>query len=247
MTNHISTVGEHYKNKTLAWDVVNEAIDDTDYNLRASVWNNITATDDYSSYVDLAYQLARTADPSAKLFYNDYNVASMDGWSAGKSDAMFDMVKSMVDRNVPIDGVGFQLHVGTGYDMIDGLKKNMQRYHDIGIEVHITGAAEAKRHQYTHTTITNSLPLLRLASLISQNSTLPTKTNKRRTRIACGMTMRSTNRLTHMPPSSPLASKALRAQTLRRGASLMPTLGLTTGPIRSRSTSHTMKNLQLMQ
>ncbi|GMH51073.1 hypothetical protein TrRE_jg5602 [Triparma retinervis] len=143
LRNHIETVGTRYTNKTLAWDVVNEAIDDdAESSIRKCVWNNITASDaspdDYTNYIDLAFKVARSADPFAKLFYNDYNVASSEGWSAGKSNAMFDMVKGMKDRGIPIDGVGFQLHVGTGYDMIEGVKKNMERYHDIGIEVHIT-------------------------------------------------------------------------------------------------------------
>lgn len=138
MTDHINTVGSRYKNKTIAWDVVNEALNDEDYGLRDCIWANITATESYTSYVDLAFTLARAADPQAKLFYNDYNVASSTGWSKGKSDAMFEMVKGMLERGVPIDGVGLQMHVGCGYDMFDGVRDNMNRYHGIGIEVHIT-------------------------------------------------------------------------------------------------------------
>ena len=41
---------------------------------------------------------------------------------------MYNMVESMLDRGVPIDGVGLQMHVGTGYDLVDGVKANMERY-----------------------------------------------------------------------------------------------------------------------
>ena len=134
LISHISTVLAHYKGKVVAWDVVNEALNETG-TLKHNTWNNITGDE---TYIDVAFKAARKADPDALLFYNDYNVASSEGWSKTKSDAMFDMVKSMMERSIPIDGVGFQLHVGTGYDMLDGVKANMKRYRDIGIQIHLT-------------------------------------------------------------------------------------------------------------
>ncbi|GMH76955.1 hypothetical protein TL16_g07246 [Triparma laevis f. inornata] len=139
LENHVTTVLKYYKGKAVAWDVVNEAISDAaPYDLKLNTWNNITADEVNTNYVDVAFRAARQADPDAKLFYNDYNVASSQGWSQGKSDAMYNMVKSMLDRGVPIDGVGLQMHVGTGYDLVDGVKANMERYGDLGLEVHIT-------------------------------------------------------------------------------------------------------------
>mmetsp|Transcript_16155 Transcript_16155/g.32191 ORF Transcript_16155/g.32191 Transcript_16155/m.32191 type:complete len:348 (-) Transcript_16155:31-1074(-) len=129
---HIATVLSHYKGKAVAWDVVNEALNETG-TLKHNIWNNIT-----DNYIDVAFKAARKADPDTKLFYNDYNVASSSGWSKTKSDAMYDMVKGMLDRGVPVDGVGLQFHVGTGYDMLDGVKMNMARYGELGVEVHIT-------------------------------------------------------------------------------------------------------------
>ncbi|GMI40958.1 hypothetical protein TeGR_g8384 [Tetraparma gracilis] len=139
LQNHINNTLTHYKGKAVAWDVVNEAIEDSaPYGLKKNTWNNITASGDATDYIDVAFAAARAADPDTLLFYNDYNVASMDGWSAGKSDAMFSMVKGMRDRGVPIDGVGLQMHVGCGYDLVDGVRANMQRYSDIGVQTHVT-------------------------------------------------------------------------------------------------------------
>ena len=141
LENHVTTVLDHYQGKAVAWDIVNEAISDSaPYDFKANTWNNITADADgiNTNYIDVAFRAARKADPNAKLFYNDYNVASSQGWSQGKSDAMYNMVKSMLDRGVPIDGVGLQMHVGTGYDLVDGVIKNMERYGALGLEVHIT-------------------------------------------------------------------------------------------------------------
>ena len=131
---HIATVLGHYKGRAVAWDVVNEALNETG-TLKHNVWNNITGDE---NYIDIAFRAARKADPEAKLFYNDYNVASSSGWSKTKSDAMYSMVSGMLDRGVPVDGVGLQFHVGTGYDMLDGVRSNMARYGAMGVEVHVT-------------------------------------------------------------------------------------------------------------
>lgn len=54
---------------------------------------------------------------------------------------MYNMIKDLKKRGCPIHGVGFQSHLTTHYykfNLWDGIHKNMQRYHDLGIEVHIT-------------------------------------------------------------------------------------------------------------
>jgi endo-1,4-beta-xylanase len=136
---HVITVLDHYKEIAVAWDIVNEAISDAPpYDLKQNSWNNITADGDNTNYLDVAFRAARLADPNAKLFYNDYNVASSQGWSQGKSDKMYEMVKSMLERDVPIDGVGLQMHVGVNYDMVEGVQENMERFGALGVEVHIT-------------------------------------------------------------------------------------------------------------
>jgi len=54
----------------------------------------------------MAFQLAHAADPTRKLFYNDYG-----GEGAGaKSDAIYALVQGMISRGVPINGVGLETH-----------------------------------------------------------------------------------------------------------------------------------------
>jgi endo-1,4-beta-xylanase len=50
-----------------------------------------------------------------QLFYNDYNIGSATGEFAQKSLNVFNMIKSMKQRGIPIDGVGLQLHIDTGH------------------------------------------------------------------------------------------------------------------------------------
>jgi len=133
LTNHIQNVIKRYTD-VVGWDVVNEAVSDSGTNvLKPTVWYP-----DVPDYIDVAFTTARAANPNVKLFYNDYNIASSTGWSAAKSQKVYDMVKSMKQRGIPIDGVGLQLHIDLTYDLVDGVRQNMQRLADLGLEIHIT-------------------------------------------------------------------------------------------------------------
>ena len=51
---------------------------------------------------------------------------------------MYDLVKGMRARGVPIDGVGLQLHVQHTYSSFDGVAANMARLAALGLQVHVT-------------------------------------------------------------------------------------------------------------
>jgi len=133
LKNHITNVVTHYRGKVIAWDVVNEAILDnpTSSNIyKQNVWYPSVP-----NYIELAFQWASQADPNVKLFYNDY---SAEG-SGAKPDAVYNLVKSLKQRGIPIHGVGLQYHVSLQYSpSIDSVAKNIQRLVDLGLEVHIT-------------------------------------------------------------------------------------------------------------
>ncbi len=133
---HIQSVLNHFRStaqgRIIAWDVVNEAITD-DGKLRSSFWQNPETSPD--EYITLAFQWAHQADPTVKLFYNDYSAEGINK----KSDAIYHMIVNLKDRGVPIDGIGSQFHL----DLKDppdfaSVKKNMQRFAALGLEIHIT-------------------------------------------------------------------------------------------------------------
>jgi len=132
MTNHIQQVTGHFKGKLAAWDVVNEAIDDGTGNaLRNSVFYQQLG----ETFIDEAFRIARAADPSALLFYNDYGTEGL----GGKSDAVYALVKRMVSAGVPIDGVGLQMHIGgTGYPSAAEIAANIMRLGNLGLLVNIS-------------------------------------------------------------------------------------------------------------
>jgi endo-1,4-beta-xylanase len=129
MNNHIDKVLNHFRGKVLVWDVVNEAFND-DGTYRRSFWYNVIG----QSYIDLAFQRARQADSDVKLIYNDYNLAEL----RAKSDATYNMVKSMIQRGIPIDGVGFQMHLTQDGINYQSFADNMARFADLGLEIYIT-------------------------------------------------------------------------------------------------------------
>jgi endo-1,4-beta-xylanase len=134
---HIDSVVGHYKGKVVAWDVVNEAINDGTGTLRVtgSPW----ATTIGPSYIDLAFKEARAVDPAAQLFYNDYSLE----FPGVKQDSAFALLSSMKSRGIPIDGIGFQSHFqinndGTGVPSKDVLVATFNRFAALGLKVHVT-------------------------------------------------------------------------------------------------------------
>jgi len=131
---HITNVLNHYKGKIKVWDVVNEAISD-DSTKDEIIFNDSFIYKALPNFVDIAFQTARSVDPDVKLFYNDYNNEGM----VEKTYAVYNFVKDLVDRGIPIDGIGMQYHVAVLYNpYIDYLDELMGKYCNLGLEVQIT-------------------------------------------------------------------------------------------------------------
>jgi endo-1,4-beta-xylanase len=128
---HITTVVGYYKGRVQVWDVVNEAMDDDAHDLRQTVWLEGIGPD----YIDKAFVWAHAADPNARLFYNDYDAEGLNA----KSDKVYELVKGMLDRGVPVHGVGLQMHLSIE-DAPDpeDVRANIHRLGDLGLQVHIT-------------------------------------------------------------------------------------------------------------
>ncbi|MDR9831206.1 endo-1,4-beta-xylanase [Vibrio sp. FNV 38] len=127
---HISTVVDHYKGKVLYWDVVNEAFDDQG-GFRDTLWYRALGEE----YIELAFRFAHEADPDAILFYNDY---SSEGMTA-KSNAIYRHIKMLVEKGVPVHGIGTQLHLTADNSIADSsIARNIERISDLGLDIHFT-------------------------------------------------------------------------------------------------------------
>jgi GH35 family endo-1,4-beta-xylanase len=127
---HITTTVGRYAGKVRAWDVVNEAIDDSTLQLRAGVHQTLGLTG-----LVAAYQTAQAADPNALLTYNDYGIES----PGPKTDAVFALLQNLLSMGAPIGGIGIQAHLSTqGYPTALGLRTNIERFASLGLKVNFS-------------------------------------------------------------------------------------------------------------
>ncbi|MFB9327773.1 endo-1,4-beta-xylanase [Paenibacillus aurantiacus] len=147
MRTHIKTVMEHYGDRLISWDVVNEAMNDNPSNpsdwkaaLRKSDWYNAIGED----YVEQAFLAAREvldAHPEwdIKLYYNDYNDDNQN-----KAQAIYSMVKELNEKYAQthpgkrlVDGIGMQAHYSVNTNP-NNVKLSLEKFISLGVEVSIT-------------------------------------------------------------------------------------------------------------
>jgi endo-1,4-beta-xylanase len=175
MCHHITQVMQHFKGKIDAWDVVNEAIMDNgalrthleEKEDQRSPWYGIMG----DQYIEDAFRCAHQADPSAKLYYNDYY-----NYIPQRQTAIYNLLKSLKEKGVKIDGVGLQGHLNvlpskdpkhqSYHQSVENLEKAIKLYASIGLDVQITeldisvyvgGQAKEKKDYYTTETFNTDL------------------------------------------------------------------------------------------
>jgi len=128
---HVIETARHFKGKLYEWDVLNEALNE-DGTLRDTIWLRTLGP----GYIADAFRWARMGDRNVKLFYNDFNLE----FFGPKSDAAFALVKQLLAQGVPIDGIGFQGHLGAQFGFDTRVQENMQRFADLGLDISVTEA-----------------------------------------------------------------------------------------------------------
>jgi endo-1,4-beta-xylanase len=140
LVNHVTEVVTRYAGQVAVWDVVNEAFPssvlpspagepvDWRSQLRQTPWLEAIGYD----YIEIAFRAAHAADPTAKLIYNDYNLNQ-----PGKREAVFYMVKELLERGVPIHGIGMQGHYSLDTNPRQ-VEASILRFAELGINVSIT-------------------------------------------------------------------------------------------------------------
>ncbi|ESQ93135.1 hypothetical protein ABENE_06180 [Asticcacaulis benevestitus DSM 16100 = ATCC BAA-896] len=127
---YITDVVTHFKGKVYCWDVVNEATrDDASGTYRDSEWYRLFGSD----FIDYAFHAARAADPAVQLFINDYSTED-----AGKRGRLMTIVQGMIDRGVPVDGVGHQMHISISYPSAAQVEAALADVEAKGLINHIT-------------------------------------------------------------------------------------------------------------
>jgi endo-1,4-beta-xylanase len=130
MRRHVRTLVGHWRGQIAEWDVVNEAlVDSEDGRLRDSPFLKLG-----ESYLDEAFQTAHAADPEALLFYNDYEIEA-----GPKADAAYRLCTRLKAAGVPIHGIGLQMHVDPRrWPSPDEIQRNVGRFAALGLLVEFT-------------------------------------------------------------------------------------------------------------
>jgi endo-1,4-beta-xylanase len=138
LVEHIQTVAERYKGQIHSWDVVNEAIETKDGRpdgLRKSPWLDLMGPD----YIEVAFRTAASADPGARLTYNDYGIELDTAEQSAKRGQMLMLLRRLKAREVPIHAVGVQSHLqANGPEPGAGLIAFIRDVKKMGLDVYVT-------------------------------------------------------------------------------------------------------------
>lgn len=130
MRSHIQTLIRHGGDSFYAWGVVNEPL--SGHN---QPWQLILGEEDY---IAKAFQFAREATKLPLVLNETFGHKGID---KQRSDEFFALVKRLKAKNVPIDGVGTEMHLEMQQldpDYLEQFKGFLQQAHELGVAVYIT-------------------------------------------------------------------------------------------------------------
>jgi endo-1,4-beta-xylanase len=134
--NHIQTIVTRYKGKMISYDVVNEMVDFFTGNLFFNNYIAFFCSNDqqYMQFIGKCFTWAHEADPAAKLFYNE---AKLEFADRRRLNAVLTLVNYLKANNVPIHGIGTQMHTDI-YIPIEIIDYTLQQLAATGLLVHIS-------------------------------------------------------------------------------------------------------------
>ena len=128
MKEHIFTVMGRYRGRIHGWDVVNEAIA-ADGSWRKSRWFEILGED----HVSKAFEFAREADPSAELYYNEFDLEKRP-----KCEGVVRLIKGLQAKGIHLDGIGIQGHWFLDQPPMEEIENHFQMLGQLGLKLMIT-------------------------------------------------------------------------------------------------------------
>jgi endo-1,4-beta-xylanase len=142
---------KEYKGKIAEYDVWNEPFHEP-FLFNKCGWH----------IMDSAFVWAHRIDPDAKLYVNEYNVVA-----AGEADRFYSLVKGMLERGIPVHGIGVQCHFQNRPVIPALVKERLDKLAALGLLIKVTeldfgsehgglGMSEEKQAQYYKTFITSA-------------------------------------------------------------------------------------------
>jgi len=138
---HLSTVVPRYRDVVTVWDVVNEPLAQYTGDLDPNIfWRTLGET-----YIDEAFHRVHELDPDAQLVLNDFLFFYGLGTPFDqKARGFLDLVQRLLDRGVPVHGVGVQAHFyGAAVDLLplptrEEFEGFLRALADLGVDVELT-------------------------------------------------------------------------------------------------------------
>lgn len=141
LVNHIENVMGRYKQgseygEIKYWDVLNEVVSED--KIYESVFKRLGKNSDGDYvYWELAFRTARAVDPHCVLIWTEDNIE----FDYPKAEKLYETIKRLKAKGVPIDAVGFQCHIGFHRQPVPDFTKlagYFQKFADLGLYIAIT-------------------------------------------------------------------------------------------------------------
>ncbi len=127
INSHISDVMAYSKGKVTEWDVINEAY--TNKDVQAVLGDAEMAA---------WFQQARDADPTVKLYINDYNILEAGGYDLPHIDGYARIIQNILDAGGPIDGIGLQSHFSSNLTPPTRVLELLDQFAAFGKDLQVT-------------------------------------------------------------------------------------------------------------
>jgi endo-1,4-beta-xylanase len=126
ISSHIADEVGALKGQCEDWDVVNEPYENTDL-------TNLLGTGIMADW----FKAAHAADPSAKLFINDYGTFGEDGDPA-HIDAYLGTIQNLLQSGAPIGGIGLESHFNSLLIPPEQVYSDLGRYAQFQLPLEVT-------------------------------------------------------------------------------------------------------------
>jgi len=134
ISNHIRIVMTRYKNRVRTWIVLNEPYGGGLNN--RSFWDEKFGRND-RNWIERSFEEAHQIDPAAELILNDFGIEFYSENPESKYQIIYNLCRELKENGVPIDGIGFQMHIyatdilSGRYDL-DKLRRSIREFKALG-------------------------------------------------------------------------------------------------------------------
>jgi endo-1,4-beta-xylanase len=142
---HIRETMTAFRGRVALWDVLNEPVNNFEPWMKTALGPAVMGE---------WFETARESDPRAKLILNDYAMLSGGARNPRRVDELEEILRSLLENDVPIDGIGEQAHFDTTLIAPEKMLKTLDRFARLGLPIEITefdiaSSDDALRADYT--------------------------------------------------------------------------------------------------